>query len=354
MKTAARSRGVALLAFFSLAWCLSFSVDLHAQTEEPFYKGKTIRIVVGYTPGGAYDRWARLLARYMGKYIPGNPEIIVQNMPGASSVIAANYVYNVAKPDGLTTVMPAYSLYVDQFVGRQEIKFDVRKFIWLGTPDKFDGMLYVRADAPYKSIGDIIKAKEPLKCGTSGTAGTGYILPKILEETVGAKFTIVAGYPGGNEIDLAVERGEVICRAHDILTHFNREPYLNWHKKGFDRHLAQESRKRDRRLPDTPTIYELMDGYKTPEMSRRAAEFTLARGMFGHALLATPGTPAERVRILREGYAKAMRDPELIAEAKKGKMDMDPSSGEELQALAELVMGQPPEVKERVKRILGQ
>ncbi|HEV8344311.1 MAG TPA: tripartite tricarboxylate transporter substrate-binding protein [Candidatus Binatia bacterium] len=322
--------------------------------QETFYKGQTIRIIVGFTPVGFYDRWGRLFARYMGKHIPGNPEIIVQNMPGASSVIAANHVYNVAKPDGLTLVMPINTLYLDQFVGRQEVKYDVRKFQWIGSQEKIVTMLYARADAPYKSLADIIKAKEPPKCGATGTASTGYILPKILEETLGAKFNIVTGYPGGNEIDIAVERGEITCRGMDISPHFGREPFDTWHVKGFDRHLVQDQRKKDPRLSDTPTIHELMDERKTPEASRRTAEVILASGLFGRAMAVTPGTPPERVKILREAYVKMMKDPELIAEAKKGRMDMDPTSGEELQALAQQVMDQPKDVLERVKKILSE
>src|SRR3990167_4530129 len=234
-----------------------FTLSLHDAL--PIYQGKTIHIVVGFASGGLADRWARLLYRYMPKYIPGNPDMIVQTMPGASSLIASNYVYNVAKPDGLTVGMPNASLYLDQLVGRKEVKFDVRKFEWIGTQEKWSRVLYVRGDTPYKTIGDVIHAKEPPKCGASGTASTGYIVTKILEETVGAKFSIVIGYPGGPEIDLAVERGEVICRAQDIASHFSREPFLTWHNKNYDRHLLQTARKRDPRLPEAPTIWELMN-----------------------------------------------------------------------------------------------
>ena len=183
---------------------------------QSFYQGKTIRIVVGFTPGGFYDRWARLLARYMPKYIPGNPEMIVQNMPGASSVIAANYVYNVAKGDGLTLLVPINSLYLDQLVERKEVQFDVRKFEWIGTQEKAPIMLYFRADTPYKSIADIIKAPEPPKCGATGTASTGYLLAKLMEENLKAKLNTVTGYQGGSEVDVAVERGEIVCRGMDI------------------------------------------------------------------------------------------------------------------------------------------
>ena len=149
-----------------------------AQAQWP---AKPVRIIVGFTPGGLSDQWARMFARSMPKFIPGRPEIIVQNMPGASSVVAANFIYSVAKPDGLTVGIPNSSLYLTQLIGRAEVKFDVRKFEWIGTQEKWTQMLYFRADSPFKTIGDVIKAKEAPKCGASGFASSGYILPKILE-----------------------------------------------------------------------------------------------------------------------------------------------------------------------------
>jgi len=337
--------------FLAVLLALGWGAPVYSQA--PFYQGKTIRIIVGFTPGGFYDRWGRLLARHIPKYIPGNPEMVVQNMPGASSVIAANYVYSVAKPDGLTIGMPINSLYLDQLVARKEVKFDVRKLIWIGTQEKYATMLYMRSDAPYKSIGDVIKAKEAPKCGATGTASTGFILPKILEVTLGAKFKIVLGYPGGSEIDVAVERGEVICRGQDITSHFGREPFLTWHKKGFDHHLVQDPPKRDPRLPDTPTLWELMDQYRTQEVGRRVARVILTTNEFGRAMMAPPGTPPERVKILREAYAKTLRDPQLLAEAKRARMEVEYTPGEELQALAREVIDQPPEIIEQVKKVLG-
>jgi tripartite-type tricarboxylate transporter receptor subunit TctC len=329
-----------------------FNQSARAQTET-FYKGKTIRVVVGFTPGGFYDRWARLISRYMPKYLPGNPDMIVQNMPGASSVIAANYVYNVSKDDGLTLLAPINSLYLDQIVERKEVQFDVRRFEWIGTQEKTPIMLYMRADAPYKSIADIIKAIEPPRCGSTGTASTGYILAKVLEETIKAKIVNVTGYQGGSEVDLGVERGEIQCRGMDIPPHFGREPFDTWHKRGFDRHILQGGPKRDPRLPDTPTLFELMDEYKTPESSRRLARIILAVGEFGRPTVAAPGTPPQRVKLLRDAYSQAMKDPDLVAEAEKGRMDMDPSTGEELQNLLKEIMEQPREVLDRVKKVLA-
>jgi tripartite-type tricarboxylate transporter receptor subunit TctC len=341
----------------TLIFCFSILLpgtapEARAQADQ-FYKGKTIRIMVGSTAGGFYDRWGRLFAKYMGKYIPGQPEIIVQNMAGGGSVIAANHVFNVGKPDGLMLVMPLNGVYIDQFVGRPEVKFDMRKFRFIGSPVTESIVFYMRSDAPYKSIDEIIKAKEPPKCGGSGTASSDFILSKVLEETVGAKFNTVLGYAGGTEIDLAVEKNEVVCRAHSMSAHFGREPFDTWHKKGFDRHIVQTSRKKDPRAGDTPTLNELFDQYKVPENKRRLARVLLAAGDFGRPMMVTPGTPPDRVKLLRDAYVKTLADPEVRDEAKKGRMDIDPASGEELEALVKDIFESPPDVVERVKKILA-
>jgi tripartite-type tricarboxylate transporter receptor subunit TctC len=344
---------------FLLTLIVCFSVILPGITAkagaqgDQFYKGKTIRIMVGSTAGGFYDRWGRLFGKYMSKYIPGQPEIIVQNMTGAGSVIAANHVYNVAKPDGLTLVMPLNGVYIDQFVGRKEVQFDMRKFRFIGTPVTEAIVFYMRADAPYKSIADIIKAKEPPKCGGSGTASSDFILSKVLEDTVGAKFNTVLGYAGGTEIDLAVEKNEVVCRAHSMSAHFGREPFDTWHKRGFDRHLVYTSSKKDPRVTDAPTLNEIFDQYKVPESSRRLAQVLLAAGDFGRPMMVTPGTPPDRVKVLRDAFVKTLSDREVLEEAKKSRMDIDPATGEELEKLVKEIFDSPPDVVERVKKILA-
>jgi tripartite-type tricarboxylate transporter receptor subunit TctC len=268
----------------------------------------------------------------MPKYIPGNPEMIVQNMPGAASVVATNYVYSVAKPDGLTIGFPSSGIYLDQLVGRSEVKFDIRKFSWIGTPVREPMILYMRSDAPYKSLADIRNAKEPPRCGATGTVSTDFILARLLEETLPPlRINTVLGYPGGAEIDLAVEKGEVICRGMTASPFFGREPFLSWQKKNFVRVLVFSGNKRDPRMPDVPTLYEIFDKEKVPEASRRVAEVILAADSFGRPICATPGMPAERLKILRQGFEQALKDPELMSEAEKGKMDIDPDSGETLE-----------------------
>lgn len=325
-----------------------------AWAQEPFFKGKQIRIIVGLSTGGGYDRAARLLARHMPKHIPGNPDILVQNMPGASSVLAANYVWTVAKPDGLTLLAPHNNVYLSQLSGQKEVKFDLAKFQWIGSLENDDMMIFARTDAPHKSIGDVVKAKEQPKCGSTGVGSSDYVMSKILEETIGARVSHVTGYPGSSEIAIALERGEIACMGLTIATFFSREPFLTWYKNKFVRFLAQSGRKRDERLADAPTIYELMDEYKTPATKRRVAEAMLQGGEWARPIMAPPATPTDRVNILRAAYQQAVKDPELLAEAKKLRIDVVPQTGERLQGMAKEVMNQPPDVLEQIKKLFIQ
>jgi tripartite-type tricarboxylate transporter receptor subunit TctC len=323
--------------------------------QENFYKGKTIKVVIGTTPGALYDQWSRVIAAHMGKHIPGNPELVPQNMPGAGHKIAANYVYNVAKPDGLTligSIVP--SLYFDQLLGRKEVQYDWSKFVWIGSPVKGESQMYMRADSPYKTMDDVRKAAEPPRCGGQSTSDQAYFLPKLFEETLGTKFKLVTGYPGGPEIDLAVERGEIHCRAFTIEAFFAREPYLSWVKNKFVRNIIQTGRQKDPRLPDTPTIYELMDRYKTTDAGRRLATVMLAAGELGRPMLGSPGIPAGRVKILREAFEKTMKDPEFLAEIAKRKYELSPARGEELERVVKESMSQPQEIIQRMKKVLEE
>ena len=342
---------LALYLFIPLS-LLTLATTVSAQA--PFYEGKTVRVVVGYTPGGTNDLWARVIAQHIGKYIPGTPNFIVQNMPGAGSMVAANYLSGVAKPDGLTLGLIAPALYFDQLVGRKEVQFDWAKFAWIGTPERGDEMLSMRSDTPYKSVEDIRKASEPPRCGATGPGTSGYYFPKLLEEALGLRFNLVLGYPGASEIDLAIEKGEVQCRAGTISAFFGREPGRTWAKTGFVRIIIQGGSKRDPRLPDVPTIYELMEKQKTSEAMRGLARVLLSPADIGRPIVGTPGMPPDRVKILRQAFMKSLTDPELLAEAKKRGWEASPVSGAELEAIAKDVIAQPPEVIERMKKLLGK
>jgi len=337
-------------AFLFTLLCIG-GVD--AQT--PYFQGKTIRIVVGYPAGSAHDIWARLIAPQLTRQIPGNPATVVQIMTGAGSMTAANYIYGVSKPDGLTLGVVNAGLYLEELQKKPEAHFDWPKFTWVGSATRTTPMLYMWAATPYKTIHDVRAASVPPKCGVTGTGNTGYFFPKLLELTIGAKFQLVTGYEGGSSIELAVERGEVQCRAFTIQVFFGREPFNTWRSKNQVRVLVYAGKNRDPRLPDTPLLSELMDQYKTAEVHRRLVKVMLGSGEFGAApVFAAPGTPPEIAKILRAGYAKGMTSPELIADAKKQGLEPELIHGDELEALAREVMSQPAEVIGLMKKVMGE
>jgi tripartite-type tricarboxylate transporter receptor subunit TctC len=331
---------------------LLWSFAVSAQ-DEPYYKDKTIKIIVGFTPTGAVDLWARHFAQHMSNHLAGRPDFIVQNVAGAGSMIAANQLFNVVKPDGQTLGMVSTSLYFDQLVGRKEVQFDWSKFAWIGSPTRNEELLYVRTDSPYKSLDDIRKASQPPRCGATGAGTTSHYFPRFLEDALGLKFNIVLGYPGTREIELAAEKGEVHCIGATMEI-IKREPSRTWLKKGLIRILVQGGSRRDPMLPNVPTIYELMEQHKTPADLRRFATVLLSPGDFGRPMVGPPGLPGNLVKILREGYRKTVTSEEFLSDARKRDSDVEYTSGEDLEALAKKVIAQPPEVVERLKKILGE
>jgi tripartite-type tricarboxylate transporter receptor subunit TctC len=339
------------IILFGLSFLLLSLSSLHAQA--PFYQGKTITLIAGTTAGSQYDAYARLIAQHWGKHIPGNPDVIVQNMPGAGSLIAANHLYNVAKPDGLTVASIVPGIYFNQLAGRQEVRFDYPKFNWIGSVDRSDNLVYMRSDTVFRTIHDVRRATQPPKCTATGSGTVGHYMPTLLNETIGTKFEIVLGYPGGPEMDLAVEKNEAQCRALTHVAWFGGEPYRTWRAKGFVHVLIQTGKKRDERLPQVPTLNEIMDEVKTDDLGRRLARVVLASGDLGRPYLLPPAIPAERLKVLRDAFMKLMGDPAFLADVKKRGFEVEPSTGEELEKIAREVMAQPPEVIERVKKLMG-
>ncbi|MBM2802516.1 MAG: hypothetical protein HW419_409, partial [Deltaproteobacteria bacterium] len=305
---------------------LAFAAPASAQA--PFYQGKSIRWIMGTSAGGAQDLWGRFMAQHLGKHIPGTPEIIVQNMPGAGSKIAANHLYNVAKPDGLTLAMFNPSLYIEQLIGQKEVKFDWNKFAWIGSPEPINQVLFVRADTPYKTLEDIRKASEPPRCAATGRGTAGHFYPLLIEEALGTKINMVVGYGGGGDMDLAIEKGEIHCRAGTASAFVIREPTRTWYKNGFVRPLVQSGLIREAKLSEVPTLYELMETHKTPEATRRVAKVMLASGDLGRPIAAGPGLPTDRLKILRYAFNKMVVDDEFLADEKKRGLELIPLSGE--------------------------
>ena len=344
---------VAIVSFLAIA--VMSSGAAHAGEAGPpasFYSGKTVTLLVGFRLGAAYDLYARLTARHLVRHIPGSPAIMIENSPEVATKTAERI--NRTAPDEATLAALIPALYLTQLTRRSEAAFDLAKFTWIGTPTKSHYLLYMRMDAPYKTMRDIKESSVAPVCGAGEETTTGYYLPKLFEETLGTTFKIVAGFKEGPDVDSAVERGELQCRALTIDGFFSHEPYPTWLKTGFVRILLQTGSKRDPRLPGVPTLNGLMDEYKTSDANRRLAKLVLASSEFGRPVVAPPGIPQDRATILRDAYNKAMKDPALVAEAKKENLELNPAAGQELEALAKEIVTQPHEVVERMQKLLGK
>jgi len=320
--------------------------------QEPFYQGKTVTIRVGFTAGGAFDVWARVIAQYMGKYIPGNPTIVVQNMTAGGSMIAANYVYSVAKPDGLTLGIVSPGIYIQQISGHQEVRFEWFKYSWIGSPEKTDRIFYIRADTPYRALEDLRNAVAPPKCGATGIGTAAYYFPRFLQEAFGLKLTMVPGYQGAADANLAIEKGEVQCWCGSVQAYFGSEPGRTWAKTGFVRVLTQGGQKRHANLPEAPTVWELLDKHKISDVHKRVAKILVLPDEMGRPFFGPPGIPADRLKTLRDGFVKMMNDPDMIAEAKKRGLEPSTMTGEEVEALGRELGTLPPEVIRRLKPLL--
>jgi tripartite-type tricarboxylate transporter receptor subunit TctC len=320
----------------------------------PFYKGKTIRVIVPVSAGGSFDVWSRILARHMGKHISGNPSFVVQNMTGGGGVVGANYLYGIAKPDGLTIGTISPNGYLNQLMQQSEAKYDWAKYRWIGATATTHELLYVRADAGYRTLDDVIKAATPPVCSSIGVGTTGSFIPRLLQELFGARFKIVEGYPGGVESDMAVARGEVNCRATSITTYFGREPTKGWHEQGFTRVLIQTGEKRHPALPEAPSVWELAERKMLPNGDRRVMEVILAGGGFGVPFVAPPAIPAEHLKLLREAFTKTLDDEEFRADvARVHGFEVRPVNGHELEKLARRIIDLPPNVAARLRQFLS-
>ena len=324
-----------------------------AQGAKPFYDGKTIQLVISTGIGATTDITARLMARYLGKYIPGNPNIVAHNMPGGGGLVATNYVYNVSKPDGLTLLAASRANYMEQLVGRPEVKTDFRKLSWLGSFNKTPMMIACRSDTPFKSLDAIRASKTAPRFGQSGTGSISYVFGKLVEDIFSVKFKNVTGFQGARETDLAMERGEVDCRATSDLTVI-RSPWNRWVKEKFVTFILQQGPEKSPLIPPVPTVYEL-----APPEAKSSVDLIgvmLAFTEFDRPFAAPPAVPKERLQLLREGFLKMLKDKEFAAEA-KNLIDWDGTSylsGEQLQKVMEATMNQPPEVIKRIKGILSE
>lgn len=335
-----------LVASISLSWRV-------AHGAEPFYSGKTIQLLASSGTGATTDITARLVARFLGKYIVGNPGIIVHNMPGGGGLVSANYLYNVARPDGLTILAVSRANYFDQVVGRPEVKTDFRKLSWLGSFNKSPMMMACRSDTPYRSVAALRAAKVPARVGQSGTGSISYIFANLVEKVLDVKFKNVTGFQSARETDLGMERGEVDCRATSDITVI-RAPWNRWVKEKYLTFILQQGPEKSDLLPPVPTLYELAPAEAKSTVDLMA--LMLAYTEFDRPFAAPPSIPNERLQMLRDGFQKMLKDAEFAAEAKK-LLDWNGASqltGEQLQKRIADSINQPPDVIKRIKQILEE
>lgn len=326
---------------------------VESQSRDLFFDGKTIRFLVASGPGATTDISARLVARYLGKHMPGNPGIVVQNMSGAGGIVAANYLFNVAKPDGLTIAAMSRANYIEQMVGRPEVKTDFRKLDWIGSFNKSPMMVACRSDTEYKSIVAIRAAKTPPRFGQSGTGSISFVFANLMERILDLKIKNVTGFQSGRDTDLGLERGEVDCRATSDITVI-RAPWNRWVKENYVTFVVQQGPDKSALLPPVPTVAELARPEAKPFLD--LMNVMLAYTEFDRPFAAPPGVPKERLQILRESFERMLKDGEFAADAKK-LLDWDGAtylSGEQLQKKMIGTITQPPEVIKRVKEILAE
>jgi tripartite-type tricarboxylate transporter receptor subunit TctC len=308
-----------------------------------FYKGKTIRFVVGFAPGGGYDLSARTVGRHMGKHIPGNPTIVVENMTGAGSLIAANHTANSAKADGLFVGIWNSAYVLRQALGDKAVRFDSRKLGWIGAPTKGTPFCAIMAHTGLKSLKDVVAANRELKMGSTGPGSTYDDLPQILNRTIGTKFKVISGYEGTGPILVAMRRKEIDggCWTWESGRTTAR-PMLD--ATGDDKLIPFiiHNREPDPEVKDLPLVPEVLKG----EDNLSAYRTWAGTYEFQRPFSVPPGTPKDRLQVLRKAFADTMKDKEFIAEAEKAKLETTYVSGEEVEKYVNQVLSITPKAKE--------
>jgi len=327
---------------------------VHADVAD-FYKGRQLTVVVGYGPGGGYDVYARLFARHVGRYLPGQPNVVVQNMPGAGSLRAVNYLYNVAPKDGSVVAHFARNMPLMGILGNNpNVQFDARKFTWLGSSSSFANdayILIVRPDAPVKTIDEARRpGGEPLVLGGTAEGATGNDVPVILRDTIGLNVKRVVGYPDSGALYLAIERGEVHGRITDLSSVKSIKPDWLKPKSGF-RVLVQFARAtRHQDFPDVPTARELARN----DAARDLIEFAEIPYLLSRPFAAPPGTPPDRAHALQEAFVATHKDPQYLEEAARLNVDVSPMGGEEVVSALKQLENASPSMLDYLRRLFAE
>ena len=335
---------VGLAAAASLILLLSVN---SANAQEPFYRGKTVRIIVGASAGGGYDTYSRTIARHMGKHIPGNPVFVVDNMPGAGFLISANYMYRVAKADGLTVGHFIGGLFLQQLLGKPGIEFDARKFEYIGVPAQDNYVLGVNKSTGITGMDQWLSSKSVVKLGGVGAGSATDDIPKVLAATIALPMQLVSGYKGTADVRLAFDGGEVtgICNSWESFK-------STWRKELDAGELVLVLQNVAKPHPELPKIPLAINYAKTDEAQRLIRALVHSVGPTARPYLLPPGTPKDRVQILRKAFIETMKDPEFLADATKAKLDLNPLDGAELERNVREVFNLDKALIPRAKEIL--
>jgi tripartite-type tricarboxylate transporter receptor subunit TctC len=346
MEVAMRPR-IPSLTIAAGIWLVSIALLAPAGAQEPFYKGKTIRLIVGLAAGGGYDVYSRTIARHIGKHIPGNPAIVVENMDGAGSLIAANHVYKVAKPDGLTIGHVLGGLFLQQLLGKPGIEFDALKFEYLGVPAQDHFLVVVSKSTGITDVEQWIASKKVITFGGVTPGGGTDDIPNLLRATIGLPVRIVSGYKGTAPIRLAFNSGEVqgVSNAWESLKVTWRKEY----ESGEAVIVLQATMKSHPELSKIPVAANLA---KTDEAKKLIQTVLRVHGPSVRPYVVAPGTPKERVQMLRNAFTATMKDAEFLADTKQSKLDINPLSGQELEENVREIFKLEPALVEKLKEIL--
>ena len=338
-----RSFLAALLAGLGLLWTAT-----GAFAQEPFYKSKSVRIIVGGSAGGGYDTYTRTIARHLGKHVPGNPAFVVENMTGAGSLIAANHVYKVAKPDGLIIGHFIGGLILQHVLGKPGIEFDGRKFEHLGVPAQDTTTVGISKVSGVTSIDNWLSTKTTLKFGGVGPGAATDDVAKIVRATVGVPIQLVSGYKGTADIKLAVNSGEL----HGLVNSW--ESFKSgWVKEIETGSVIVVLQMLPQRHPDLSSAPAILDYVKSEDGRKIVQTGVFDYGAIARPYVFPPGTPKDRVAMLRKGLADTYKDPEFLADAKKARLDMSPLSGEELERIVDRTYKLDQNLVAKLKDILN-
>jgi tripartite-type tricarboxylate transporter receptor subunit TctC len=315
------------------------------QSVEDFYRGKQLDMVIGYSPGGTYDLYARLVARFLGNYIPGKPTIVPRNMPGAGSRLATKWVYSVAPKDGTVLATADQSLSVEQAMGDKQLDLDTTRLVYIGNPNADNNTTATWYTSGIKTIEDA-KKKQVVMGATGGSTSSQY--PKAMNALIGTRFKIIIGYPGGNDINLAMEKGEVDGRGSNAWGSW-KATRPDWLRDKKINILVQIGLTKAPDLPDVPLLIDLASN----DEDRALLKLLSASSTIGRPVFTAPGVPAERVKALRDAFDTMVKDPVFLAEAGKEHFDINPVSGADMQKIVTDIVATPKPIADRLLQIIG-